>query len=224
MSYVLEESIPHCNKISNGMSNRIDNKPKLLLNLSFINKGSRSQLSPLQVSPLQNIDYDASLITRIGNSNIYLGSLENSLNKELHTKLNITAIVSVIQNEHILCDDQEYSFLHIPIADSSSVPILDYFKTFEDFIEEQINNNRNILVHCHMGISRSATLLISYLMKKLNMNFKNAYDYVKQKRPQVDPNFGFCCNLLHYERQLFPDSESSLSSPKFNNTEVKIKY
>ena len=39
-----------------------------------------------------------------------------------------------------------------------------------------------VLVHWYAGVSRSATLMIAYLMKTNNMTFNDAHKYVKLKR------------------------------------------
>jgi protein-tyrosine phosphatase len=42
-----------------------------------------------------------------------------------------------------------------------------------------------------MGISRSSTMVIYFLMKHQNMKLKEALDFVKQKRTFIHPNAGF---------------------------------
>jgi len=46
-------------------------------------------------------------------------------------------------------------------------------------------------VHCAAGVSRSASIVIAYLMKINHWTFENAYSFVKSKRKIIDPNFGF---------------------------------
>ena len=41
-----------------------------------------------------------------------------------------------------------------------------------------IKQDGNVLVHCRMGMSRSATLVIAYLMKKYNLSYEDAKCYV----------------------------------------------
>ena len=42
--------------------------------------------------------------------------------------------------------------------------------------------NENILIHCYMGSSRSATIVILYLIDKYKMSLEKAIHYIKQKR------------------------------------------
>jgi protein-tyrosine phosphatase len=51
-----------------------------------------------------------------------------------------------------------------------------------------------------MGKSRSATIVIAYLMKFKNMKFEEAYKYVKGQRSMVFPNLGFMRQLREYEK------------------------
>ena len=40
-----------------------------------------------------------------------------------------------------------------------------WFVTAIKFIEDCVNNNGKILIHCYHGVSRSATILAAYLLK-----------------------------------------------------------
>jgi len=67
---------------------------------------------------------------------------------------------------------------------------------------KNINKYRHVVyVHCAMGISRSASLVIFHLMKRLNWSYEQAYTYVKQRRQSVEPNHGFAKQLQNYEKQ-----------------------
>jgi len=58
-----------------------------------------------------------------------------------------------------------------------------------------------------MGISRSATIVIAYLMNRFGMTLSQAYNYVKIKRPEIGPNRHFMRTLIQYEQELrYPKS------------------
>lgn len=59
-----------------------------------------------------------------------------------------------------------------------------------------------MLVHCHAGVSRSATVCIAYIMKNLDHDLRSAYDFVKARRPCVSPNLHFMGQLLEFEKRL----------------------
>jgi len=71
-------------------------------------------------------------------------------------------------------------------------------ETAYDFIE-QGKHYGSVLVHCHKGISRSATFVIGYLMMKNEFTYNEAFDYVKACRPIIAPNESFITQLIHFE-------------------------
>lgn len=59
----------------------------------------------------------------------------------------------------------------------------------------------NVLVHCVVGISRSATLIIAFLMIKKGISAEDALRFVFQRR-RVFPNVGFLHHLAQLENKL----------------------
>ena len=57
-------------------------------------------------------------------------------------------------------------------------------------------------MHCHAGISRSATVCIAYAMKLYGEGLASAYDFVKSKRPCISPNLHFMGQLVTFGQQL----------------------
>lgn len=56
-----------------------------------------------------------------------------------------------------------------------------------------------VLVHCKMGVSRSASVVIAYAMKAYNWSFKRAFDHVQSKRTCIKPNKHFILQLETYQ-------------------------
>ena len=65
-----------------------------------------------------------------------------------------------------------------------------------------------ILVHCEAGISRSPTICMAYLMKTKKLRLEEAFDYIKQRRSLISPNFGFMGQLLQYESEILSSTPS----------------
>ena len=58
-----------------------------------------------------------------------------------------------------------------------------------------------VLVHCVQGISRSSTIVISYLMLTQNLNYEDALKFVESRRKIVSPNLGFSIQAqIFYKR------------------------
>ena len=72
--------------------------------------------------------------------------------------------------------------------DSLNYDIGQHFEEAYEFIEENLNKKLNVLVHCHAGVSRSAAIVIAYLMKKLGLHFDAGMELVKSRRPRIRPN------------------------------------
>lgn len=58
-------------------------------------------------------------------------------------------------------------------------------------------------MHCAMGKSRSATIVIIYLMIAQKMTLRQAYDFVKEKRPVIVPNPSYVKHLLEVELEMY---------------------
>lgn len=71
-------------------------------------------------------------------------------------------------------------------------------ETVFNFIEHGKHHGQ-ILVHCHKGISRSASFVIGYLMKKNEMTLEEALSHVQSVRPVAQPNNSFMEQLRRYE-------------------------
>ena len=63
------------------------------------------------------------------------------------------------------------------------------------FIRQAKAARGKVLVHCKMGISRSASVVISYMMKEYEMDLAATIIRVKEKRSVVNPNKSFIKQL-----------------------------
>ncbi|KAM6898834.1 dual specificity protein phosphatase 13A-like isoform 5-T5 [Lycodopsis pacificus] len=91
----------------------------------------------------------------------------------------------------------------LKLADDSTHFDLDvYFKTAADFIHKALKSpDGKVLVHCIMGMSRSSTLVLAYLMIHRHLPLKQALQKLIQKRA-IYPNRNFLALLLDLDLQL----------------------
>ena len=72
-----------------------------------------------------------------------------------------------------------------------------------DFIDDACRKDPNtkILVHCRVGVSRSATVVISEIMRRMNVSLPMAYLYVRVRRLNIiiQPNLRFMYELFKWE-------------------------
>ena len=78
------------------------------------------------------------------------------------------------------------------------------FKSSFEFIENALKQpENNVLVHCNQGVSRSASIVIAYLLnKRIFKTYNDAFTYVKAKRVKIMPNHGFVQQLYELEINL----------------------
>ncbi len=129
--------------------------------------------------------------------NIFLGSIFAANNKKWLKDNNITYILSLV-NPGNKIDGINYQ-IYNKINDTPEQDILHIFGECFKFIDNALINNSKILIHCYAGISRSATILIGYLIYKLNMSFDDISNHIIKKRKIVHPNYGFYQQLKKFE-------------------------
>ena len=91
--------------------------------------------------------------------------------------------------------------MHLKISDVNHFNLLGFFEETNKFMNDCKLNGGALLVHCKLGISRSATFVIAYLIKFYRFTAKSAFIFVKQKRKQIKPNLGFMRQLERYEKE-----------------------
>ncbi|XP_005998854.1 dual specificity protein phosphatase 5 [Latimeria chalumnae] len=139
---------------------------------------------------------------------LYLGSASHASNWDLLADLSITALLNVSHRSTECLKGQLY-YKWIPVEDSHTADISSHFQEAIDFIECVRRAGRKVLVHCEAGISRSPTICMAYLMKTRRFRLEEAFDYTKQRRSFVSPNFGFMGQLLQYESEILPSTPST---------------
>jgi protein-tyrosine phosphatase len=134
--------------------------------------------------------------------NLYISDMHFAQNKEIISALSISAVINlapdVAKNAFEL--EPNFAYLTLYIQDNSTTDIAKYFAVTRNFIDKYINS-RGVLVHCAAGISRSATIIIAYVMKTLHLSFQSAFSFVQDRHPIADPNLNFLLQLMQYDEK-----------------------
>ncbi|KAL6928288.1 hypothetical protein ACO0SA_003023 [Hanseniaspora valbyensis] len=163
---------------------------------------------------------------------LYLGSLKHANNLNLLKDLKINCVISVGEklswlNEHDfsvekiesnnvdIYKSENMTVYHIDnLLDNGHDPLFHSLNDILKFIDEhrKSNSDSKILVHCMVGVSRSATVVIAEVMKELKLSLVRAYLYVRVRRLNIiiQPNLLFMYELLKYEEFLSNDLKIKL--------------
>ena len=102
----------------------------------------------------------------------------------------------------------DFTYLQLDLADFFTQNLFPHIKHALDFI----NSGEKVFVHCAEGVSRSPSIIISYLIIEKNMKFQDALDMLVRTKNDVYPNPAF-------EKQLI-DLEKFRASPDFSIEKV----
>lgn len=134
--------------------------------------------------------------------NIYLGNAYNARDYYWLKTNNIGLIVNcTVEISDYFNNENEFQYYRIPVLDINGENIKDHVDNVLDAIDDfkAKNEGKNILIHCFMGSSRSAAIVISYLINRKNMKLSTAIECVTNKRPIVNLNIDFYKQLLSCE-------------------------
>lgn len=120
-------------------------------------------------------------------------------NEKKKVSISSTDVLSSCPPEEA-CNGMKY--LVIPMSDTKSFDILPCIERTNRFIHEAVQEeNGRVLVHCFLGQSRSAAIVIAYIMWARGMDYENTYGFVKGKRKYITAD-RFQVQLREYERRL----------------------
>lgn len=131
-----------------------------------------------------------------GVSNLYQLRANVSISKSTHlghhTHLDHGRRYSTtLPQSNFFSDLQEFMYKCYEVLDMPQQNLMTTFGSAIEFIIQARKKGGTVLVHCYAGISRSATIVIAYLMSDQGMSLPNAFKLVKGKRIVAFPNPGF---------------------------------
>ncbi|KAJ1664115.1 hypothetical protein IW140_004329 [Coemansia sp. RSA 1813] len=136
---------------------------------------------------------------------LYLGGESNVASDQLHG-LGIGHVLNVAREASgpaslgataDLSREQPVRYRHYE-WDHNEPDLARFFSECFEFIDAARMRHQSILVHCQLGVSRSASLVIAYVMRTMRMGFAAAYEYVRLRAPCISPNLSLISQLHEY--------------------------
>ncbi|XP_037550421.1 dual specificity protein phosphatase 13-like [Nematolebias whitei] len=141
--------------------------------------------------------------------NLFLGDMFMSHDKFGLWQLGITHVLNAAHGK--LCckgSDDFYGttekYYGVPANDLPTFDLSPFFYPAAEFIHQALTSGGKVLVHCAVGVSRSAALVLAYLMIHHHLSLLSSIHHVQQKR-WIFPNRGFLRQLIKLDRKLLKE-------------------
>jgi len=156
----------------------------------------RMRKKPLTESIYDHISAPFIKLTSIDDT-VYLGNAYNAADYYYLKNFGITGIVNAC-NEISNYFEDDFEYFKIDILDINNSSIYKFFDPFISFVEGILDNNGKIMIHCYMGSSRSAILVVLYLIKYKSYSMDNSIRFITDRRKRVNINVTYIEELKKY--------------------------
>ncbi|KAM4700772.1 serine/threonine/tyrosine-interacting-like protein 1 [Discoglossus pictus] len=146
---------------------------------------------------------------------LYLGTRRQANDRHIQKDLKVTSQVNVTLDSTNIYDLSNIHVLHVPAEDANDCNILQFFPNICHFIDVHFVPNMSVLVFSELGISRSSTIVIAYLIHHKKYTLQEAWVHVLKCKPNMRPNRGFVEQLSEWEKTILGEQITDISDPKF---------
>ncbi len=101
----------------------------------------------------------------------------------------------------------DIQYAHVPVRDFST-PSPNQLAECCRFIDEQRRARKPVLIHCALGIGRSATVALAYLLVE-GTPLGDALDLLKRRRPCIQPSAPQLAAAVQFARSVVADDRGS---------------
>ncbi|XP_075390600.1 dual specificity protein phosphatase 13B [Tenrec ecaudatus] len=177
------------------------------------------RVTPYQAPTLASLQrllwvHRATMLTHIDEvwPNLFLGDAYAARDKNKLSQLGITHIVNAAAGKLQVDTGAKFyrgmplEYYGIQAEDNPFFDLSIYFLPVARYIQTALSVPQGrVLVHCAMGVSRSATLVLAFLMIYEKMSLVEAIKVVQARR-DICPNTGFLRQLQLLDNQLWRDT------------------
>eukprot|EP00281_Chroomonas_sp_CCMP1168_P023992 CAMPEP_0206228086 /NCGR_PEP_ID=MMETSP0047_2-20121206/8979_1 /ASSEMBLY_ACC=CAM_ASM_000192 /TAXON_ID=195065 /ORGANISM="Chroomonas mesostigmatica_cf, Strain CCMP1168" /LENGTH=825 /DNA_ID=CAMNT_0053651301 /DNA_START=70 /DNA_END=2548 /DNA_ORIENTATION=- len=130
---------------------------------------------------------------------LYIGGQRGASDLNLLKQHGITHVINAAAATCNCFYPQDFLYKALKLVDTPSQNLLQHFPETTAFINEARMRGGRVFVHCIEGKSRSASIVLAFLMDVEGMSLQDAYALLKRVRPFCNPNEGFQIQLQHHE-------------------------
>ncbi|XP_071947783.1 dual specificity protein phosphatase 12-like [Antedon mediterranea] len=130
---------------------------------------------------------------------LFIGSLDSIKSASNLADMGIRHVLSIMSSVKPSLSSQEVVHKFVEVDDDLEADILQFLPECTEFVKDGLQKG-GILVHCFGGVSRSASVVIAYLMEKECLTVDEALKEVQKIRPAVMPNEAFISQLQLYHQ------------------------
>jgi len=168
-------------------------------------------------------------------ANVFLGPYACAAKNKLES-LKAAGITHIICIRHVMESNiikpnflEHFNYQVLDIADSVHQNIIQHLPLTRAFIEDALQSKGKVLIHGNAGISRSAAIVIGYIMEQYGLPYREAFQHVQHKRFCINPNSHFENQLVEYEaifraRHAYARSTMEARGDNVNSVNTKRKY
>ncbi len=132
------------------------------------------------------------LIYQIDGAGLYLGNLTTAGKKDALKACGIQVVLQVSGEDTPPTFPEDFEYHCFTFGDTPTTPLAPHLERAVRTIHKSLQGGKSVFVHCAAGVSRSASLIMSYLLTvNKGWDYATALQYMKERRPCVGPNEGF---------------------------------
>eukprot|EP00413_Alexandrium_margalefii_P015955 CAMPEP_0204524020 /NCGR_PEP_ID=MMETSP0661-20131031/7152_1 /ASSEMBLY_ACC=CAM_ASM_000606 /TAXON_ID=109239 /ORGANISM="Alexandrium margalefi, Strain AMGDE01CS-322" /LENGTH=216 /DNA_ID=CAMNT_0051529749 /DNA_START=36 /DNA_END=686 /DNA_ORIENTATION=- len=132
---------------------------------------------------------------------LYLGGVQAVADTQSLVEQGIRAVCCCCRELEFPSSDwcKDLNYYRVDVEDMGGEPIDLYFPEATEFIHSWVSREQPVLVHCRAGVSRSASVVIAYLIAYQGYTLHDAFFLVRSHRSIITPNLGFMEKLGDFE-------------------------
>jgi protein-tyrosine phosphatase len=114
-----------------------------------------------------------------------------------------------------------FFYLNTPCMDTDAADLSPFFDSAVTFIHDARKEGHSVLVHCQQGVSRSAAIVLAYLVKAEGRTLNEAYTLLRNKRSTCKVRPNFLKQLVTWEMGLKPQKSGSSDEKRAESVKRK---